>query len=151
MADELIIDGVNTTQALMTCRSKNIKLAEKENSLNSMRVIKLKSNRSISSYVNSDVAAIIKVLGSGTNIDFLKAPDAAARYCKTIADEEDDKDVPRDKNDMPVIIKDLSAQILNDRAMISETSEASFTNKFLMPAITRTFLSGTGSGVIYAI
>lgn len=52
---------------------------------------------------------------------------------------------------MTNIVKDLSTQILNDRAIISKASEASFTNKFLMPAITKTLLSGAGSDLIYAM
>lgn len=132
-------------------------------------ISEFESNRSIASYVDNNVAVIIKALGSGINIDFPKVSDAAVLYCKTVVDvsltkfkeipitntvnkyKEDVKDVPRDKNDMTVITKDLSAHISNDRTMISQASAASFANKFLIPVITRALLPGAGSDTIYTL
>ncbi|KAL4215339.1 hypothetical protein AB4K20DRAFT_1862584 [Rhizopus microsporus] len=143
-------------------------ITEPTNSFASVCEVKRRKRISFSAAMANNLI-IIKALGSGINIDFPKVSDAAVLYCKTVVDvsltkfkeipitntvnkyKEDVKDVPRDKNDMTVITKDLSAHISNDRTMISQASAASFANKFLIPVITRALLPGAGRLIMLMI
>jgi hypothetical protein len=49
------------------------------------------------------------------------------------------------------MIKDLVTQTVSDKVSISQSSEATFTDKYLMPSIRRVLLSNTGDDVIYAM
>ncbi|KAG0820448.1 hypothetical protein G6F16_012642 [Rhizopus arrhizus] len=97
-------------------------------------------------------------IASGTKPKIIRAPAKAVVYCKNKADEggddseEEEKEVEEEgKEAMMSMVKDLVRHEKQNRATISNSSEATFTEKYLASAIRRVLLKDASQDLLYAM
>ncbi|KAG1098298.1 hypothetical protein G6F40_011979 [Rhizopus arrhizus] len=99
-------------------------------------------------------------IASGTKPKIIRAPAKAVVYCKNKADEgDDDEDNDNDDSEeegegqdgIMSMVKDLVRYEKQYRACISNSSEATFTEKYLASAIRRVLLKDAGEDLLYAM
>lgn len=132
---------------------------------------KLEKNKCITEYLTRNQSdALIKV-ARANEVTIPRSPAEAILYCKDLVDvscntrdnrylsnafdiqgvcsqgeNEDD-----DENSMTTMVKDIAKYMLSTGARIAESSEASFAEKYVMPAVRRVVLENTSDQVVYAL
>lgn len=159
---ELPVNDVNVTTALKKFRSRAMREAENGNEIDSLRILSLSQispinrfdrHRCIGKYIRKKEAAELIKLGEEFTTTLPRSPKEAVLYCKNIIDDicVDNYDVSEDKEGMMEHIKEISRGIITSTARIADSSEASFTEKHIMPAIRKIILDRSPDNIIYAV
>ncbi|KAL9559132.1 hypothetical protein PS6_000936 [Mucor atramentarius] len=139
---ELLVNKVDIMKAFKKFRNKSIEEAEKGSELNSLRILHLKSEEK----------SAVEDLAKELEPKLPRAPAQAILYCKDLIDGvEVEGGEEEEEQDMMKTIKYLSRAIISNKAKISCSSEASFSEKYIMPAIRRVILDKSSDSIIYAI
>ncbi|KAG0823109.1 hypothetical protein G6F19_011030 [Rhizopus arrhizus] len=133
--EEVFVENINITEVLKRFRKQSIAEVEKNKDINCLRIL-------------------------GTKPKIIRAPAKAVVYCKNKADEgDDDEDNDNDDSEeegegqdgIMSMVKDLVRYEKQYRACISNSSEATFTEKYLASAIRRVLLKDAGEDLLYAM
>ncbi|KAL7313116.1 hypothetical protein PS15m_006900 [Mucor circinelloides] len=148
-------------KAFKKFRNKSIEEAEKGSELNSLRILslshifpvhKINSEKSIVRHLKSEEKSAVEDLAKELEPKLPRAPAQAILYCKDLIDGvEVEGGEEEEEQDMMKTIKYLSRAIISNKAKISCSSEASFSEKYIMPAIRRVILDKSSDSIIYAI
>ncbi|KAG0931592.1 hypothetical protein G6F57_009323 [Rhizopus arrhizus] len=160
---QLIIDDLNITNFLQRFRRRNINLAESSNNLNSIGILSLSyifpvdkfdNNRCTTEYIKNIKTPLYSLGYTNNNIN--KASNDAIIYCKSLVDAMDDNmDIesivfsPTNKVDK--CIKSMCLGLLLRRAHAKDNTEATFTDKYLMPYINEVLLNNCDEGIVYSM
>ncbi|KAI8978951.1 hypothetical protein BDB01DRAFT_844005 [Pilobolus umbonatus] len=166
---EVHAEDINITQALKSFRKQSITKADKNNDINCLRILSLShifplnefdARKCISKYFNKNIYKALKLLARNRKPTIDRAPDMAAVYCKNIIDRGEDEcdgdgketqDKEEDKDEMMRMIRDLVKRQKQYNASAADKSEDAFIQKYLMPAIERVLLKGSGNDLYYAM
>ncbi|ORE21944.1 hypothetical protein BCV71DRAFT_241350 [Rhizopus microsporus] len=155
--DKLVLNGVDITSALVKFRNSSIKAAEDINGLNPLRVLslshvflvnKLDPKNCISSYLEEKESKALSDWSHSLCYNIPRASNDAVLYCKSIADGDEAKDFKiEDDSVLSAMIKDLADQLINNKVKVNQSSEMSFMDKYLIPAIRRVLLNNAAEEV----
>ncbi|KAG0782212.1 hypothetical protein G6F17_011432 [Rhizopus arrhizus] len=145
--EEVFVENINITEVLKRFRKQSIAEVEKNKDINCLRILTREA---------------LKSIASSTKPRIIRAPAKAVVYCKDKADEgDDDEDNDNDDSEeegegegqeaMMGMIKDLVRYEKQHRACISNSSEATFTEKYLASAIRRVLLKDASEDLSYAM
>ncbi|KAI9264609.1 hypothetical protein EDC94DRAFT_640275, partial [Helicostylum pulchrum] len=141
---ELMVKNINITELFRKFRKRSIAAVENDNNLNSLRIL----------HFDNSTRKALKSFASKNKPKICQAPAKAAVYCQKMEnydeDDEDDEDND-DEDDMMSMVRDLAKNKKKYRASAASSSEATFTDKHLLPAIQRVLLRGASEDVTYAM
>ncbi|KAI8356593.1 hypothetical protein EDC96DRAFT_484054 [Choanephora cucurbitarum] len=158
--EKLIVDNVDITTALHNFRAKSIKAANQESCLNSLRVLSLSHifpfdkhhpNKCISSYLKKPEADALKLCFESNKPKLPKSSVASVMYCKNIADdvEEEDEEEEDNQDEMSRVVKRLVTSMTSSNTSIAESSEATFTGKYLKPVVDEILIKNKTQQQVY--
>ncbi|KAG1515116.1 hypothetical protein G6F52_009758 [Rhizopus delemar] len=167
--EEVIVENINITKVFKRFRKQSIAEVEKDNDINCLRILSLSHifplnkfdvEKCVTRYFDSNTRKALKSIACSTKPKVDRAPAKAVVYCKDKADEGDNDD-DNDNDDseeegegqeaMMGMIKDLVRYEKQHRACISNSSEATFTEKYLASAIRRVLLKDVSEDLSYAM
>ncbi|RCH99849.1 hypothetical protein CU097_015641, partial [Rhizopus azygosporus] len=115
-------------------------------------VNKLDPKNCISSYLEEKESKALSDWSHSLCYNIPRASNDAVLYCKSIADGDEAKDFKiEDDSVLSAMIKDLADQLINNKVKVNQSSEMSFMDKYLIPAIRRVLLNNAAEEVIYSI
>ncbi|KAI9243223.1 hypothetical protein BY458DRAFT_591636 [Sporodiniella umbellata] len=132
--EQLLVKNIDITEALRRFRKRSVIEVDGGNDLNSLRVLSL--------------SHLFPLTTSSMTPEFERTPAKAVVYCKNKIDRRRRK---KEKEDMMSMVKCLVRHEAQFIANIADCSEASFMDRYLMPAIRRVLLQDVGKDILYAL
>ncbi|KAG0781374.1 hypothetical protein G6F21_011679 [Rhizopus arrhizus] len=165
--EEVLVQNISITEVFRRFRKQSIAEVEKMNDINCLRILSLSHifplnkfdvEKCVTRYFDISTRKALMSIASGTKPKIIRAPAKAVVYCKNKADEggddseEEEKEVEEEgKEAMMSMVKDLVRHEKQNRATISNSSEATFTEKYLASAIRRVLLKDASQDLLYAM
>ncbi|KAI8082267.1 hypothetical protein BDF21DRAFT_361307, partial [Thamnidium elegans] len=158
--EKLIVDGIDITDALNRFRKHSIKEAEKTNSVNGLRVLSLShifpinkftSSKSVAEYFKEETRQALFLLAGKLRPSLPIASVDAIVHCKNLVDEIEEKNDKMENDLMTIMVKDLASYVCKHNVSIPMSSEASFSEKYIMPAVRRILLENADKNIVYSL
>ncbi|KAG0928732.1 hypothetical protein G6F57_013836 [Rhizopus arrhizus] len=165
----VLVKNINITEVFKRFRKQSIAEVEKNNDINCLRILsfshifplnKFDVGKCVVKYFDNNTRKALKSIARSTKPKVDRASAKAVVYCKNKADEGDDDD-DNDNDDseeegegqdgIMSMVKDLVRYERQYRACISNSSEATFTEKYLASAIRRVLLKDASKDLLYAM
>ncbi|KAG2234490.1 hypothetical protein INT48_004869 [Thamnidium elegans] len=146
--EKLIVDGIDITDALNRFRKHSIKEAEKTNSLT---LTKLKSlSNPVLFRIFFPLTNLLRATGKLRPSLPIASVDAIV-HCKNLVDEIEEKNDKMENDLMTIMVKDLASYVCKHNVSIPMSSEASFSEKYIMPAVRRILLENADKNIVYSL
>ncbi|KAI9254795.1 hypothetical protein BY458DRAFT_461973 [Sporodiniella umbellata] len=160
--EQLLVQNIDITEALRRFRKRSVIEADNGNDLNSLRVLSLShlfpinkfdNEKCVARYFHGNAREALNSIASSMIPKFERTPAKAVVYCKNKIDviAESEEEEKKEKEDMMSMVKCLVRHEAQFIANIADCSEASFMDRYLMPAIRRVLLQDVGKDILYAL
>ncbi|KAG2237313.1 hypothetical protein INT48_009046, partial [Thamnidium elegans] len=170
---ELLINNANVTELFKRFRKHSIAEVEKNGHINPLRILSLShifplnkfdTKKCVTRHFDHQTREALKSIASNTKPEIKRMSGKAVAYCENKANEENDDDDDSEKEEekeeekkgegnesMLVMVKDLVDHTIHFRASAANSSETTFTEKYLLPIIQRVLLKDASEDTIYTM
>ncbi|KAI8090455.1 hypothetical protein BDF21DRAFT_333601 [Thamnidium elegans] len=156
---ELLINNVNVTELFKRFRKHSIAEVEKNGHINPLRILSLSHifplntfdvKKCVTRHFDRQTRKSLKSFASNTKPEIERMSGKAVVYCKNKANKEEEKKEKKNET-MMVMVKDLVYHTMHFRATAASSSEATFTEKCLLPIVQTVLLRNANEDMVYAM